>query len=662
MENATVSRPTAQTLRQYQDECVGAFQEWWSRDNETPLGWLATGGGKTTILSELLVREVKPEHQRALVFAHTQEIIYQIRDRISNQYGELLQPYYGPRFLPGIGVVMGTNDSPDARIVVATRQSLHKKRLERVLESGAFDTVLIDEGHHVAPDNTYTDIIKYLREVNPQVKVGGLTATPKRTDKKGLGVLFSGICYRWTILDGIKGGYLAPATRIKIKTGVDTSGVKSSKGDYDQKQLISVLDAANWVTLAMKAYLEYADERQTLAFFPKVDMSREFVRQLKESGIAAAHIDANTPKDERVDVLSRYQRGELRVVSNMGVLTEGFDAPQTSCILMARPTRSETLFTQIIGRGLRLYPGKADCIVLDLTVVDTKVLEVGTVLGQMADCPKCTTQFWKGLKNCPQCGEDVHEENSNTKQCPKCGEEIPRSARQCPECGYVIPKIVLPPDYKGFGEGLAAEVAELFHALSSAWQPDETGWFSCGVGFDGSALVIAPPSYAANGDRLRERIQKGYALLPDIDPEWREDLLLQIEMLERELRRIEQYTLYYVPPVQKDPATGRDLGADRQWPVAYLRSNGDLASLMNEADSEAKSRGGFASDKAANWRNELASDGQRGYLKRLGGRKLPDDLTKGQAASKITHLISIKRVKTHIADDCLAEIAQESAA
>jgi superfamily II DNA or RNA helicase len=137
-------------LRDYQEACIQALLDAWER-NEVPLAWLATGAGKTTILAELLVRICNPNFQRALVFAHTKEIIEQIRDRVSNQYGELLQPYYGPYFAPGIGTVMGQQDSPDARIVIATRQSLHPKRLARVLETGPLDVVIIDEGPSRGP-------------------------------------------------------------------------------------------------------------------------------------------------------------------------------------------------------------------------------------------------------------------------------------------------------------------------------------------------------------------------------------------------------------------------------------------------------------------------------------------------------------------------------
>lgn len=658
----------AQKPRDYQENCLVSVDTDWAT-GETPLEWLATGGGKTTIFSELLVRKIIPATQRALVIAHTREIIFQIQERIRNQFGDRLQPFYGPRFAPGLGLVMGSDDSPDARIVVATRQSLHKKRLAQVLRSGAFDVVIIDEAHHVAAGNSYHDIIEALRKANPNVKIVGFTATPKREDRKAIGAVYTKIGFKWTILDGIKGGYLSPATRIRVRTGVDASGVKTKQGDYDQKQLISVLDANNWVTLAIDAYKEFAGERQTLAFFPKVDMSREFVARLNEAGILAAHVDANTPKEERASILQRYQRGELRVVGNMGVLTEGFDAPQTSAILLGRPTRSETLFTQIVGRGLRLFPGKQDCLIIDMTVQDTKLLEVGTVLGQMADCtnPDCGAQFWKGLKTCPTCGQAVDVTTVNTKACPRCLEEIPRNAKVCPFCQYMILSVEMPQDFQGTGVGLHTEIAQLFHDLSSAWQSDDVGWFSCGVGFDGSALVIAPPNYAANEDRLRERIGKGYGLLPALNAqagnnifseEYRqsEEISAQIAMLERELHRSQDYTLYYVPATEKNKITNRDLPEDQQKPVEYIRANNDLAALMKDADYDAQDRGGSAAaSKTARWRNDLASEGQRDYLRTLGAKNLPKDLTKGDAAKLITHYLSVRRVRTHIADDVLPD-------
>jgi superfamily II DNA or RNA helicase len=136
MNTAIPVSSTAQVLRPYQREAVDAVKAAWA-EGQIPLIWAATGAGKTTMFSQLLVETVDPACQRGLVFAHTKEIIEQTATRIANQYGELVQPYYGPRFAPGIGVVMGEKDSPDARIVVATRQSLHAKRMARVLERWA---------------------------------------------------------------------------------------------------------------------------------------------------------------------------------------------------------------------------------------------------------------------------------------------------------------------------------------------------------------------------------------------------------------------------------------------------------------------------------------------------------------------------------------------
>ena len=145
--------------------------------------------------------------------------------------------------------------------------------------------------------------------------------------------------------------------------------------------------------------------------------------------MAAAHLDGNTPKDQRRAMLTDYKTGKLRVLSNFGVLTEGFDAPETAAILMARPTRSQTLFTQIVGRGLRPYPGKSDCLLIDLAVTDVRALEVGTLLGKMTMCKNCGIEHFAGLKACPHCGHPSVE-GTFTRWC-QCSKRKLASGTNC---------------------------------------------------------------------------------------------------------------------------------------------------------------------------------------------------------------------------------------
>lgn len=461
-----------QTVRGYQEDAIQAVQDAWSRGVAGPLVASATGSGKTTIISELLRRMVKPSQQRAILIAHTEEIITQMRDRVANQFNGALDERYTERAAPGIGIVMADEDAADARLLIATRQSLHPKRLDRVLLHGKIDYIVIDEAHHAGPGTTYLDIVQTIRAHNPSVRIVGFTATPNRTDGLALGALWTEIVFEWLIPDGIKQGYLVPPTRQRITTEVNLSGVQNVGGDYNAKRMVSVLGASNWAELAYKAYMDYIapKDRLTLAFFPSVEMSREFAAHLRERNIPAAHLDGNTDKDTRRKMLQDYKARRIKVLSNYGVLTEGFDAPETSAILMARPTRSSTLFTQIIGRGLRPFPGKTDCLIVDLAVTDVRALETGTLIGKMTICKECGIEHFAGLRACPQCG-------------------YVRGWKERARDG--APVDVDEGDYEG--ERLIANYEAVFTNAFAAWYAGEDGFYSCTLSFEDGAYIIVPP-------------------------------------------------------------------------------------------------------------------------------------------------------------------------
>lgn len=463
-----------QTLRDYQREGVDAIKKAWDNKINAPLVAVATGGGKTTMMAQLLVETVAPDLRRALVIAHTKEIVEQIYNRVEQQYaGHLSEWFGGVRMFPGIGMVMGQQDVHQARIVVATRQSLHPSRLAQVINSGVFDVLIIDEAHHAVADNTYGTIVEALGRVNKGLKIVGFTATPKRADKKALKTIFDDIVYQWLIPDGIQSSYLTPVTRLKIKTKVDLSDVRTNRGDYSQNKMVGILKVANWVELVTEAYHKYiaSANRKCLAYLPSVAMSKAFTEQLQNGGVAAAHVDGKTKKDERSQILRDYINGTLSVVSNMAVLTEGFDAPRTDAILLARPTRSQTLFTQIVGRGLRPFEGKADCLLVDMTVVDTKALEVGTLLGRMIQCNECPTEYDYGLPACPQCGADVPKSSRITTE----------------ENESPLPNNML------IGSELVAVHSNMFEKALAAWYVGNDGYISCTLSFDAGSLLIMPP-------------------------------------------------------------------------------------------------------------------------------------------------------------------------
>lgn len=460
-----------QQLRDYQTAAINGIRTAWDEGNHAPLIAVATGGGKTTIIAELLRQTIAPASQRALVVAHTEEIIHQIYERVANQFAGRLDDYYyaDGNSVRGIGIVNGDNDLADARIVVATRQSLHDRRLARVLSYGAFDVLVIDEAHHAGPGTSYQDIIAQLCEANPRLKLAGVTATPARGDGHALESTFSSIVYQWRISDGIDAGYLVPVTRVKIKTAVSAEKVRTRRGDYTDGQLVNLLESANWLDLCVQAFAQQIapSGRQTLAFLPSVEMSKAFAVRLRQDGINASHIDGETDKDRRRAILRDYKAGKLRVVSNMGVLTEGFDAPETAAIFLARPTKSQTLFTQIVGRGLRPFPGKTDCLLVDMTVEDMRALEVGTLLGKQRTCWNCQADYYFGFKVCPGCGE-----------LPQPGQT--RSVKGSWTENFE-------------GCGLIANFDQLFDKAFAAWYRGQDGWLTCTVSYEDGTYLIVPP-------------------------------------------------------------------------------------------------------------------------------------------------------------------------
>lgn len=309
-------------LRKYQEEAVNSVLKSWEAD-EKPLVVVATGGGKTKILTQVLIQV---DHVRALVIAHTHEIISQISNELKKNFS--------------VGIVMGKHNDTTSPMIVASRQSLIY-RLSMILKHGAIDIVVIDEAHHAQKKNTYGYIIQRLRAKNKNLKIVGFTATPKRENMS----LFDKISFSWSIKNGINSGYLVPPILLKIhKTGK--------------------IDVGHAITAFEKYIFPFG--RKCIAFFPSVLLSKQFTKKMRRLSYKAAHLDANTSKNDRSSILSDYASGKIDILSNMAVLTEGFDSPETSAILIVRPTQSVRLLTQIIGRGLRKYSRKKNCIIITI--------------------------------------------------------------------------------------------------------------------------------------------------------------------------------------------------------------------------------------------------------------------------------------------------------
>ena len=350
-------------LRPYQTECIEAIEQDWN-DLQFVMISLATGLGKTVIFSATVGRFIKnPENRKVMVLAHRKELLTQARDKMIAVVPELDGD---------IGLYQGKTKETDKRVIVASVQSCNPKRIKD-LPLAEIDLLIIDEFHH-APAKGYMRVIEKIKEANPNFKGLGVTATPFRGDKKGLGDLVSKITYAMPIRKGIDQGYLTPLKGIQVQLNVDFNAMRNTAGDFnvdDLDQMIS--DEAKRETF-VKAWLTHcgayvdgagAQGRSTACFTPTVNSAIEVCETFQKHGIKAEWLSGETPAEERDDRLARYSAGDFPVIVNCGVLTEGWDAPITSCIALMRPTQSQVLYIQMVGRGTRLFEGKKDCVVLD---------------------------------------------------------------------------------------------------------------------------------------------------------------------------------------------------------------------------------------------------------------------------------------------------------
>lgn len=338
-------------LRPYQAQAVRNVGEAWMAYRSALLV-LATGCGKTFTAASIL-RE-RAYEGRILWIAHRRELIWQAKDALES-VGLSCEIEMADSWASTDGGLFGSH------VVIASVQTMQGRRLQRWTRD-AFATIVVDEAHH-ATARSYRDIIEYFRDA----KVLGLTATPDRGDEVGLGNIFEAVAFEYGIREAIRDGYLAPIVQKRIEVAdLDLSDIKTVSGDLAQGELERALMQDAVLHQIAGPLVREAGERSTIVFTAGVDQAHALVEVM--AGYTAARcaaIDGSTPDGLRARHLNAFARGEIQYLINCAVLTEGFDAPRTSCIAMARPTKSRALYTQCVGRGTRLFEGKKDCLVLD---------------------------------------------------------------------------------------------------------------------------------------------------------------------------------------------------------------------------------------------------------------------------------------------------------
>lgn len=377
-------------LRSYQTEAIAAVQRDWQTHTDV-LGVAATGAGKTNVFLSLLMGELDAHSDaRALILAHRKTLIDQPIDRLRGIDADWLRrdPYLRPR----VGVVMAERDECDRQLTVATIQTLaSEKRVQRLLAHGAITHLIVDECHR-ATSPTYVKTLERLKAANPELRHLGVTATPLRSDGDGLAKVYQANSFKITIADLVKQHYLVQPRWLGIATGISINGVSTRDGDFASGELAERFDTPRGRQIITQAYQQYADGRRAIAFTASVQGAHDLAAAFQAAGVRAAAVDGTTPHDVRDRLFADFRSGELTILCNCYVLVEGFDAPGTSCVLMCRPTKSDLMYVQAMGRGLRpagndpLAPGMAtegeDCLILDFLPEETRnIVMAGDVLG-----------------------------------------------------------------------------------------------------------------------------------------------------------------------------------------------------------------------------------------------------------------------------------------
>lgn len=333
-------------LRPYQSEAMGAvLREWDEMDHRRTLLVLPTGCGKTIVFAKIIESRVRLG-RRVLVLAHRGELLEQAADKL----------------LKATGLRCAVEKAEDSclgswyRVVVGSVQTMMREKRLSEFSSDYFDDIVIDEAHHCLSDG-YQRVLDHFSNSC----VLGVTATPDRGDMRNLGEYFESLAYEYTLAKAIRGGYLSPIKALTVPLKLDLSGVGVSGGDFKAGDLGNALDP--YLHQIADEMLKYCKDRKTVVFLPLVKTSQKFRDILIEKGFRAAEVNGDSA--DRAEILRDFDTGHYDVLCNSMLLTEGWDCPTVDCVIVLRPTKVRSLYSQMVGRGTRLSPGKDHLLLLD---------------------------------------------------------------------------------------------------------------------------------------------------------------------------------------------------------------------------------------------------------------------------------------------------------
>lgn len=452
------------------------------------LGVAPTGAGKTVMGSYIAGQLYQSRELPLLFIQHREELVKQNRDTF-----HLINPhlrtgiYTADRKEWGYDCIFGSIDTI--------------KRAETLAKMPPVGSLIVDEAHHAAADG-WQRTIDAFRKKNPKMFLFGMTATPNRGDKRSLKCVFSNCADQVTLKELIEARHLVRPRTMVIDIGVrdELRGVRKLAADFDMTAVEAIMDKTVLNDQIVKHWGEQAAGRQTVIFCSTVAHAQHVAEAFRAAGIRAATVWGDMGDADRRETLAAYDRGEIEILTNVAVLTEGWDHQPTSCVILLRPSSYKSTMLQMIGRGLRKveperYPGihKDDCIVMDF---GTSILMHGRLEDEVdldqegiKECLGCKGKVPSQCYECPLCGYEFPKPmvDAPTKTCPECGVECGLSTRTCRECGHVFGG---GDEKTALGDFILTEV-DLLHDSPFRWEKLYDGLVMMANAIDAWACCVA---------------------------------------------------------------------------------------------------------------------------------------------------------------------------
>lgn len=470
------------------ERCLTALEK-----HGNTLGVAPTGSGKTVMLSALVGRLMERGSKSALILQHRDELTAQNRKTFHRVNPVITQS----------GVINATMKEYHEPVAFAMVPTI-ARNLGRIV--GPVDITVVDEAHHIAA-KSYQDTLGRLYDLNPDMKLIGVTATPQRGDRTSLTPTFTNVGDQITIEELIRSGLLVRPRFFVVDIGVreELENVRKLVADFDMAEVAKVMDHHPLNEKVVEHWKEKAGDRQTVVFCSTIEHAEHICAAYREASVSARMVSSKTSAVDRKEILADFDASAFQVLVNVMVLTEGWDCPPVDCIVLLRPSSYKSTMIQMVGRGLRKidperHPGvtKTDCIVLDF---GTSVLTHGT-LEQSVDLEP-----------------DDGKGEAPMKVCPECNSEVPLGVQECPLCGYVFPVELAGGGEADEKEGLehfTMSEVDIFNSSPFQWEEFWDGVALIANGFTAWGLTIfyagewhaiggmkgKPLAYLANGDKL----------------------------------------------------------------------------------------------------------------------------------------------------------------